>query len=51
MWHLWMKFSEFQLLLLLALQNNGINLDVKSTGIEMKRHQNFFHVWLGSAVN
>lgn len=39
MWHLWMEFSEFQLLLLLELQNNGINLDVKSTGIEMKRHK------------
>lgn len=36
-----MKFSEFKLPLLLVPQNNSINLDVKSTGIEIKRHQGF----------
>lgn len=33
MGHLWMKFSEIKLFLLLVLQNNSTNLDVKSTGI------------------
>ena len=38
-----MKFSEFNLPLLLVPQNNSINLDVKSTGMEIKRHQGFLH--------
>lgn len=51
MWHLWMKFSESQSPPSLELQNNSINLDVKSTRIEIKRRQHFFYVRLGSAVN
>lgn len=31
--HLWMKFSEIKLSLLLVLQNNSTNPGVKSTGI------------------
>lgn len=47
MWHLWMKGSEFPRLPGLMLQSNSINLDVKSTGIEMKRHRNLFPVQSG----
>lgn len=43
MWHLWTEFSEFKLPLLLVPQNNSINLDVKSTGMEIKRHHDFLH--------
>lgn len=41
-----MKFPQFKLPLLLVLQNNSVNLDVKSTGMEIKWHQNFLHVQL-----